>query len=319
MPTGPGSGPRVVPLLRQTAPVPEITTAGAALVISILVALWNLLKHLLEGGRVRVTMRPGLHDEYSLGTAKTWRQLAQRARQDGGWKVEVAVIEVENAGRTAVTIRQPSLWFRASPWWRRKLYTVSPQGREHPGATTDGRCRLEPFDSVFYVYEIWPYLSSGLRSDDPPLRPFRLGARVQVAGKRRPRRSSRRSRWLVQEDQRAFIPEIVELGLEVYRSLQRRAGSDKYAQMACIPTAIEVRKHFPVEGPAPTAHDLANIIERHYFNREPSGFPPLAGFWLSEDIKHLFKLSEDGQLPANEVKGSPRDSVIGGEAEAAAD
>ena len=87
--------------------------ASLALVISIAVAMWEFVKYLLEGGRARVRMNPGILGMYSLGSStSSWSDLAVQAKKRGGWYAEVAVVEVENPGRTALDHlgRFPGLW-----------------------------------------------------------------------------------------------------------------------------------------------------------------------------------------------------------------
>ncbi|TFV67219.1 UNVERIFIED_ORG: hypothetical protein E4P37_03415 [Bacillus sp. AZ43] len=292
--------------------MPEITTAGLALVISVLVALWNLVKYLLEGGRVRVTMSPGLQDEYSLAQAGSWSSLRDRSAHRGGWTVEVAVIKVENIGRTAVTISDVSLALRAQPWWRQrnkpwwrpKRYTIVPIARQAPGgASLDPTRRLEPFDSATFVYDVWHALDSKSRHPESPARPFAIRASIRVAGKRWARHSPWRRRWRVTAGQVAFIPERAEIGMLAYRIMSRYARGDMYAEMACIPTAIDVRAEFPLTGPAPTRQVLAQIVERHYFGEEKSAAQIIA-FHMSQDLRRLYgndqavESRDAGQEPA---------------------
>jgi hypothetical protein len=265
----------------------EITTAGVALVISILVALWNLLKYLLDGARVRVKLIPGLHDDYALQTGKTWARLGKKAAEGGGWNVEVAVIKVENLGRTAVTISGPGMVFGGQPWWR-KPYRIVPIAREAPDALTVTRHRLEPFDSATFVYEVWQGVERMTRHPEALDRPLTVRAFTEVAGKWRPRQSSRRSRWRVDHGQFAFIPELAEIGMLTYRSMSRHAHGDTFGEIACIPTAIAVREQFPVDGPAPTREQLKHIIEENHFG-EQKPIVGLIAYNVANDLHPLYK------------------------------
>lgn len=69
----------------------ETVIASLALVISVDVGLWELIRYLLEGGRVRVRMNPALLGGYSLrSSTKSWLLLRERLGQHGGWYLEVA-------------------------------------------------------------------------------------------------------------------------------------------------------------------------------------------------------------------------------------
>jgi hypothetical protein len=299
----------------QTAPVlnlPEITTARLALLISIALALWNLAKHRLEGGRVRIRMRPGLHFDHGLSQARTWETVAEHATKRGGWSVEVAVVEVENVGRTAVTISGVGLAFRSRPWWRHKRRTVVPFGREAPGAMTATSHRLEPFDSATFVFDVWEGLEKG-GNLGTPVRPLTVRAITKVAGRRRLRLSPWRSRWEVTEGQEAFIPALAKIDMLAYRRMARHTRGDQFAEMATIPTAIEMGKQFPRNGSAPTREQVQELFERSYFGESKVACGLLA-FFVAHDLKPLYRSaappakseqspSEDGGLVSDEESG----------------
>lgn len=283
----------------QTALVSESTTAQLALVISIAVALWNLVRYLLEGGRVRIRLRPGLLYEYALADANTWGHLAKMTAGRGGWPVEVAVVDIENTGRTAVTISGVSLDFGPTSWlpWRRR--TIGPLALKAPDATTINTYRLEPFDRVRYVFDVWQVLApSTSRVDDPP-RPLRVRGSVKVAGKRGARRSPWRAGWRVVDGQVAFIPDLVEIGLATYRSLWRHTRGGDFADIVCIGTAIEVRKQFPAAGPAPSEEALRQIIDANHVGSQ-SPMTHLAAFYVARELRPFYD-----EADATEDAGGP--------------
>jgi hypothetical protein len=109
-------------------------------------AVWELAKYLLEGGRIRVRPRPGGLEEHGLSEAKTWQLLEKSTEGQGGWPVEVAILDVENLGRTPVTISNPSLDLARRRWQRRKRRvrrTHAAQGPAvcHAGAGPAGTLR----------------------------------------------------------------------------------------------------------------------------------------------------------------------------------
>ena len=158
-------------------------TAQIALVLSSALAVWELAKYLLEGGRIRVRLRPGGLEEHGLSEAKTWQLLEKSTEGQGGWPVEVAILDVENLGRTPVTISNPSLDLARRRWQRRKRRSVGPMLLKAPHAVTQQRVRLEPFDSARFVFDIWQVLPPGRLSSTPD-RPLRMRGQVRVAGKR---------------------------------------------------------------------------------------------------------------------------------------
>ena len=66
------------------------------------------------GAAARVRMSPGLLTDYALYRDKSWPHLREMQHNEGGWPVEVAIIDVENRGRAAVTVTTPSLALRST-------------------------------------------------------------------------------------------------------------------------------------------------------------------------------------------------------------
>ena len=239
------------------------TTAQLALAVSSALALWQLLKHVLEGGRVRVRMRAGLHDEYVLRHGGSWSDLIKSNKHYGGWPLEVAVIEVENLGRTAVTVSEVALDLGRPARWRLRRHTVGPHPMKAPDARTEETFRLEPFDRATYVFDVWRVLAPAW-GDDAPARPLRLRGSVRVAGKRFRRRSPWRKGWRVTPGQVSFLPGGAEVGLTTYRALWRRAVDDPMGRVSSIDVALAVRERFPAVGPAPSEEELLQVLEEKY-------------------------------------------------------
>jgi hypothetical protein len=280
----------------------DAVVARLALAVSLAVACWQVLRYLLEGGRVRVRLSPGLLTEWQLGTADTWRSLERATAKEGGWPVEVAVVDIENLGRQAVTIAEISLDFRSPPWWRpRPKRTVCPRALPAPDASTARRVRLEPFDTVRCVYDIWGVLGSAV-SKEPLPRPSRIRAAARIAGKRRLRRSPWRQGWRAVNGQVAFVPGPVEIGLATYRSLWRWTHDNEGMRTIAIPVALAVRKEFPPGGTAPTKEQLQKIIEQEWlFPDKPIGVGLLA-LYMSRELPPFW----DGGAP----ESSERNPVV---------
>ncbi len=265
----------------------ELRIAQLALVVSLAVAFWELLKYVLEGGRVRVRMTPGLLDDYKLQTASTWKNLGKAAAERGGWHVEVAVIDVENLGRTPVTVSGVSLDLgpskRWQPWQR---WSIGPRPLEGHEAVTARAYRLEPFDTVRYLYEVWPVLAPSL--GEGPARPLRVRASLRVAGKRRPRRSPWRRGWRVRQGQVSLLSAPLEVGMAAYRAMWRHVQEDSGGRISCIPVALEVRKRFPLDGPAPTREQLEDVLRDKWLPEPPPGLAIVALF-MEKDLRPFFR------------------------------
>jgi hypothetical protein len=286
----------------ETSLVSESITAQLALAISIAVALWNLVRYLLEGGRVRVRLRSGLLYDYALADADSWPSLAKATEGRGGWSAEVAVIDIENVGRTAVTISAVSLDLGPTSWrpWARR--TIGPMPLTAPEASTEARFRLEPFDRVRYVFDVWQVLSPSTSRVTTPERPLRVRGSVRVAGKRGARRSPWRSAWRVVDGQVAFLPELVEIGMATYRAMWRHLRGDTFAEITSIQAAIEVRENFPSDGPPPTKEALRIIIDSvHVGDQSPMAH--LAAYYVAKELRTFYaeSVEEERELSGNDT------------------
>ena len=271
------------------AGVDEKTTAVLALVISVAVAVWEIAKYRLEGGRVRVRMRAGLLNDYSLAQdTRSWTSLAEQASRRGGWNTEVAVVEVENPGRTAVTISEVSLDFGRIRWFRLGRHTVSPRHLNAVGATSDTTVRLESFDRAMFVFDVWQVLQPIQRDPDSIGRPTRIRASVRVAGRRGRRRSSWAKGWMVRLGQVSFIGDSVEIGIAAYQAMSRRVLDAGGTNAISVPVALAVRERFPMTGPAPTREQVQELIQQNnYIDVEPA-LAALIAFDVAQDLVHHY-------------------------------
>ncbi len=174
-------------------------TAEVALVVSVAVAVWQVWQHRLQGGRVRVKMRPihvtdwgSLHSGPERGWSRS-REVAVSA--PGRYNVELAEITVENLGRTAVTVAEIGLDFGRPRWWRPGRHTVVPIPVELGSQYSTARSvRLEPFDETVRLVDLLQQLP-GVRDIQGSAKTIRVRASARVAGKRWRRRSALRKAW----------------------------------------------------------------------------------------------------------------------------
>lgn len=184
-----------------------------ALIVSILsfgialVALgWQVVKHFLDGGRVRVYLNAAAWEpEHMLATNRSGRQLLN-AESPGkgvthGRALELAQLVVENPGKIPVTVYSPGLSITGH---EKKNYTLVPRlfatersfGPDQ--AVTDTVVRLEPYARVTFLLDYWSVIPDVLK-EAPKNRVF-LRGHVGVAGRtKRPQRSSRRLQWRVEQ------------------------------------------------------------------------------------------------------------------------
>lgn len=80
--------------------------AAVALAVSLGTAGWQVLK---GRPRVRVKLRACLYGDYRSYYGDTWAKALENANKVGGWHVEAALIEVENAGHLPATITLPAI------------------------------------------------------------------------------------------------------------------------------------------------------------------------------------------------------------------
>lgn len=216
-----------------------------ALIVSIfsfsiaLVALgWQVVKHFLDGGRVRVYLNAAAWEpDYMLATNRSGYQLLN-AENPGksvshGRALELAQLVVENPGKMPVTIYSPGLSITGH---EKKNYTLVPRlfatdGSFGPDqAVTDTVVRLEPYARVTFLLDYWsviPDVLKGARKDRVFLR-----GHVGVAGRtKRPQKSSRRLQWRIKQGDYTAIagsPEFTPFAViwrELYVRLPERGDN----------------------------------------------------------------------------------------------
>lgn len=214
---------------------PSLVIACAALAVSALVALWNVLAWVHSGGRVALGLRRGLLTYMGglasgpFNTYDRWAELAD-FRSDELHR-EVAIISVENRGRTAVTVFEPAMDLGLQ--WSKGRYrpfrrTMSPRlVTDYSDAVAESKIRLEPFDIATFIFDVGLVLESlpdVLRHERN--KSVRLRGSIRVAGKRLARRSSRRTAFRVRSGQLTLVaypsPRLV-----AYRALVRTRIHDE--------------------------------------------------------------------------------------------
>lgn len=217
-------------------------TARLALIVSGISAavaaaglVWQLSLYRLTGARLVVRLIPGIiTDNGTLirGPAKGWGRGFPRVIEWSGGRpwVDVAVIEVVNVGRTAISLSGFSFDVGSDPrWklWRRHTVGMRPVAI-HGGLGDVNNVRVEPADAVFAVFDAWPAIEAGRKIR----KRVRVRASVAPAGRRRAR-SAFRHRWKIEDGQASVWPhgpdtDQVALFQAVWRSVAPLAPSETY-------------------------------------------------------------------------------------------
>lgn len=201
---------------------------------------WQIVKHNLDGGRVRVYLNTAvLEPEYMLTTNRSG-QFMLRHRDMGrsithGHALELAQLIVENPGKVPVTVYSPGFYFSGHGV---KHHTVTPRmfatdksmGSDH--AITESVVRIAPYDRVTFLLDYWSVVSGILNESGKgkvDVRGF-----VGVAGRaKRPQKSSRKLRWQIKqgdytaiENSPKFTPYAVIWG-EMFRRLPERLAKPR--------------------------------------------------------------------------------------------
>jgi hypothetical protein len=263
--------------------LPHITTAGAALAVSLAVALWQLLQWTLEGGRVRLRLRPATLD--NLGTLHTGPEPGWPSTLPPGvspasrWSVELAQLTIENLGRTAVTV-SAGLDFGRVSWRRFGRWTIVPRVVAREGFSVERRVRLEPFDEVAFLFDLWSVLDPA--RGDPPPRPLTVRGTARVAGKRLSRRSPSWKRWTVRPGQLSLFPGPVDraqvIYVSVWRDLETLTSPDGVSGDATM-IASAVEKEY-ARGTMPGSDQLTEVIRKYLFPNDVEHLAPMISYNL---------------------------------------
>lgn len=202
---------------------------------SFLIALgslgWQVAKHFLDGGRVKVYLNAAIWEpEVSLTTNRSGKlklQADDSARSvTHGKALELAQLVVENPGRAAVTIYSPGLSISGHGKRHHSLVPCmfSTDGSFGPdNAVTDTVVRLDPYARVTFLLDYWSVMPSIMKETQKD-RVFLRGF-VGVAGRtKHPQQSRRRLRWQIERGE--------------YTAIQ---GSPKFTPLAVLWRELFVR------------------------------------------------------------------------------
>lgn len=220
----------------------EVWALGASL-LSLPIALgalgWQVAKHFLDGGRVKVYLNTAIWEpEFKLASNRSGKFQLQdddsARRVTHGRALELAQLVVENPGRIPVTIYSPGLSISGHGKRNHSLVPRMFSTGEAFGpdsAVTDTVVRLDPYARVTFLLDYWSVVPSLLK-DAPKDRVFLRGY-VGVAGRtKRPQKSTRRLRWQIErgtytaiQGPPAFTPFAV-LWREMYVRLPEHADDE---------------------------------------------------------------------------------------------
>jgi hypothetical protein len=209
MPTAPAA-----PELFDT---PVATLALLVALVSLCVALvalaWQVAKHFLDGGRVKVYLNTAvLEPGYMVATMRSGKFILSDERAASnvpkGRALEVAQLVVENPGRIPVTIYSPGLVVSGDG---KKGHTFTPRMFDPDGdfgadqAVTKSVIRLESYGRVTFLLDYWSVMPGVL--EEAPRKKVALRGFVSVAGRtKRPQKSSWRRRWIIGKSDYTAIP-----------------------------------------------------------------------------------------------------------------
>lgn len=273
-----------------------------------MLAVWEFAKRGLDRARVRVRMHAGLYTPSVLSkSTKSWANLAEMTKNKWGWPTEVAIIEIENPGREAVTISDISLdfgwmyWWK--PWWRRH---AAPYPLPGHGAVQEPTFRMEPFDRAIVIIDVWHVLQPvDHHAFALPKRPFPLRASVRVAGRRGRTLSPWRKRWPVRIGQVSFLGKTIEPGLAMHQSAVRWIGEhDDIAHPLIVEMALAFREAFPLGGPGPTKEQVQALIEQNTHGTEIPGMKFIWSHNIARDLAYHYP-----QTPAAQPTPVPTTTV----------
>ncbi|WP_349884699.1 hypothetical protein ABRP18_011820 [Microbacterium sp. WHRI 7836] len=215
-------------LLGLPVEIVALLVAGLGLIASLAALTWQFTKHILDGGRVKVYLNPGV---WEPGFAIRINRSGKFAmREESLYPVtrnnfEIAQLVVENPGRTAITIYSPGLALTGTGY---KAHSLTPRSFDVNDLSADSpsnesAVRLEPYDRVSFTYDFWSVVPSLLEKAGP--RGIAIRGFVSVAGRtKRPQKSSWRRRWRMQEGDFTALdgpPKIAPFTI-LWRELYRR-------------------------------------------------------------------------------------------------
>lgn len=207
--------------------------------IAIVALVWQVTKHFLDGGRVKVYLNTAVWEpEFMLATNRSGRFALQNDSAAHsvlqGRALELAQLVVENPGRVPVTIYSPGLSISGHGKKNHSLVPRMFRTQDSFGpdrAVTDTVIRLEPYGRVTFLLDYWSVIPSLLK--EAPKGRVSVRGIVGVAGRtKRPQKSSWKRRWQIDKTMYTAIegsPEFTPLSVlwrEMYVRLPERVDED---------------------------------------------------------------------------------------------
>ena len=205
--------------------------AGISLLVALAALVWQIVKHFLDGGRVKVYLNTAvLEPEFMIATNLSGR-FAYRGKDNGrsvtyGRALELAQLVVENPGKVPVTVYSPGLYYKGADRTKHRVTPRMISTEETLGADraiTDMVVRIEPYDRVTFLLDYWSVVPSAFKDND--LEEIHLRGYVGVAGRtKRPQLSSRKLRWRIKRGAYTAIegtPEFTPYAV-IWREMYRR-------------------------------------------------------------------------------------------------
>ncbi|WP_143685383.1 hypothetical protein [Streptomyces sp. 1222.2] len=177
-----------------------LIVAGAGFLVSLFTLGWQISKHMLDGGRVRIylnaaTWEPGV--KLTTNNTGQWQMDIGTFGQVAKENIELAQLVVENPGRTAVTIHRPGLSIAMKGKTERfivpRMFKLDDFGSDT--ATAETVVRIDPYDRITFLLDYWSVIPDHLHV--PPGTDVTVRGSVLVAGHKRPRRSPRSRAWKI--------------------------------------------------------------------------------------------------------------------------
>ena len=273
-------------------------TAQIALVLSSALAVWELAKYLLEGGRVRVRLRPGRLEEYALSEAKTWQSLEKSTEGQGGWPVEVAILDVDNLGRTPVTISNPSLdlALAATGATLRRSHAAQGPACQHAAARPAGTLRQR-------AVRLRHLAGAGAGPVEQHPGPASPGAWAGAGGGEAMAPSITMAPGLAREARSVVVH--VERGGDRARGLPSHVAADARRPDGArclhpVRPSLAVRARSPTPGPGPTKDELLTLMDEHHYGEEPhKAMLFMASLYAERDLAPFYT----GQVPTEPTQG----------------
>jgi hypothetical protein len=173
---------------------------------SIILLIWQILKHFLDGPRVQMHINTAFYDpEVEIGVNQREQFTYKLDKLSKGFLegrcVELCQMIIENPGREAVTLYSPGLELKFSgrkKYISPELYKLNIRG-VYEGDVFDKYdvCRLKPYDRTVLYFDYWNIVNSVVRRREGARgKKIILRGSVRVAGKNNKYHKTKK-RWVI--------------------------------------------------------------------------------------------------------------------------